>query len=420
MDRKKKLITLFLSSAVAMFWACGEGSINEVTDTDERGVANLLEKLDSTKKDYEKNVHEFVDRFLEYCNSKEGHKDGCEAEYKKSSSSKSGDNGSASSNSSSSKTTNSSSSGNVNTSSSKGGTNSSSGGTSNSSSSKPANSSSSTASSSSKKLEAKGKCVLSESVVYIGDEVIWRYLPDEGSLESAEFTWSFNDDDVKNGVVSGKISGTGTPELLVKFTTKGLKTGPTLTFDGKGLDCDNVKVVAKDEPKSSSSEPESSSSEPESSSSSSAPMVKGYCAVSKRVITVGETVEWFIVDAERQELEGRHQWIGYGDGTAQYVSGEEKGTGSTRVVVQYLQPGDKAPQVTWDGKTVTCERDELNEDDFDPLLRVEALPESSSSEEPPEESSSSSGETDSSSSSYKKPVDCVLEPDDPACTSYDF
>jgi len=131
-------------------------------------------------------------------------------------------------------------------------------------------------------------------------------------------------------------------------------------------------------------------------------------------------VEWFIVDAYRQELEGRHQWIGYGDGTAQYVSGEEKGTGSTRVVVQYLQPGDKAPQVTWDGKTVTCERDELNEDDFDPLLRVEALPESSSSEEPPEESSSSSGETDSSSSSYKKPVDCVLEPDDPACTSYDF
>lgn len=419
MDRKKKLITLFLSSAVAMFWACGEGSINEVTDTDERGVANLLEKLDSTKKDYEKNVHEFVDRFLEYCNSKEGHKDGCEAEYKKSSSSKSGDNGSASSNSSSSKTSNSSSSGNVNTSSSKGGTNSSSGGTSNSSSSKPANSSSSTASSSSKKLEAKGKCVLSESVVYIGDEVIWRYLPDEGSLESAEFTWSFNDDDVKNGVVSGKISGTGTPELLVKFTTKGLKTGPTLTFDGKGLDCDNVKVVAKDEPKSSSSEPESSSSEPESSSSSSAPTVRGYCAVSKRKINVGETVDLFIVDKDGNELAGQHQWFDYGDPSesAELTDGERKGTGSTRITIKYPLPGTMSPAAYWGPKNqlVTCDRNELDPDDDDVLLEVIAKPVSSSSATPDEDSSSSSGEAEEKSSSSKEQDYCELYPNAPEC-----
>ena len=51
MDRKKKLIPLLLSSAMFLIWACGEGSINEVTDTDERAIANLSEKLDSTKKD---------------------------------------------------------------------------------------------------------------------------------------------------------------------------------------------------------------------------------------------------------------------------------------------------------------------------------------------------------------------------------
>ena len=324
--------------------------------------------------------------------------------------------------SSSSKTSNSSSSTSANSSSSKGGTTSSSSvkGSSSSSTAKSA-SSSSVSSSSSKPLPVSGKCILDRpEKVYIGDIVTWSYLPDEGSQQTGNFIWEVSNE-VEKGLVEGKLSGNGTPSIKVKYSTVGQKFGPDLTFAGKEIRCDDdFRVYQVEVEESSSSEEESSSSsEPESSSSSKA-VVKGYCAVSKRVITVGETVEWFIVDADRQELEGKHQWIGYGDGTAQYVSGEEKGTGSTRVVVQYLQPGDKAPQVTWDGKTVTCERDELSEDDFDPLLRVEALPESSSSEEPPEESSSSSDESDSSSSSYKKPVDCVLEPDDPACTSYDF
>lgn len=418
MDRKKILPLLFTSAAIIL-WACGEGSINYVEDQDEIALKELKDKLDTSKKDYDENVNSFLQTFVDYCNSKEGHKAGCELEkIKKSSSSKKEENKS----SSSSKTSNSSSSTSANSSSSKGGTTSSSSvkGSSSSSSATSA-SSSSVSSSSSKPLPVSGKCILDRpEKVYIGDVVTWSYLPDEGSLEKGNFVWEVSEE-VEKGLVEGKLSGNGTPSIKVKYSSVGQKFGPELTFAGKEVRCDDdfrvYQVVVEES--SSSEEESSSSSEPESSSSSKA-AVKGYCAVSKRVITVGETVEWFIVDAERQELEGRHQWIGYGDGTAQYVSGEEKGTGSTRVVVQYLQPGDKAPQVTWDGKTVTCERDELSEDDFDPLLRVEALPESSSSEEPPEESSSSSGETDSSSSSYKKPVDCVLEPDDPACTSYDF
>ncbi|PWJ33955.1 hypothetical protein IE02_2536 [Fibrobacter succinogenes subsp. elongatus] len=418
MDRKKILPLLFTSAAIIL-WACGEGSINYVEDQDEIALKELKDKLDTSKKDYDENVNSFLQTFVDYCNSKEGHKAGCELEkIKKSSSSKKEENKS----SSSSKTSNSSSSTSANSSSSKGGTTSSSSvkGSSSSSSATSA-SSSSVSSSSSKPLPVSGKCILDRpEKVYIGDVVTWSYLPDEGSLEKGNFVWEVSEE-VEKGLVEGKLSGNGTPSIKVKYSSVGQKFGPELTFAGKEVRCDDdfrvYQVVVEES--SSSEEESSSSSEPESSSSSKA-VVKGYCAVSKRVITVGETVEWFIVDADRQELEGRHQWIGYGDGTAQYVSGEEKGTGSTRVVVQYLQPGDKAPQVTWDGKTVTCERDELSEDDFDPLLRVEALPESSSSEEPPEESSSSSGETDSSSSSYKKPVDCVLEPDDPACTSYDF
>lgn len=418
MDRKKILPLLFTSAAIIL-WACGEGSINYVEDQDEIALKELKDKLDTSKKDYDENVNSFLQTFVDYCNSKEGHKAGCELEkIKKSSSSKKEENKS----SSSSKTSNSSSSTSANSSSSKGGTTSSSSvkGSSSSSSATSA-SSSSMSSSSSKPLPVSGKCILDRpEKVYIGDVVTWSYLPDEGSLEKGNFVWEVSEE-VEKGLVEGKLSGNGTPSIKVKYSSVGQKFGPELTFAGKEVRCDDdfrvYQVVVEES--SSSEEESSSSSEPESSSSSKA-AVKGYCAVSKRVITVGETVEWFIVDADRQELEGRHQWIGYGDGTAQYVSGEEKGTGSTRVVVQYLQPGDKAPQVTWDGKTVTCERDELSEDDFDPLLRVEALPESSSSEEPPEESSSSSGETDSSSSSYKKPVDCVLEPDDPACTSYDF
>ena len=390
MDRKKILPLLFTSAAIIL-WACGEGSINYVEDQDEIALKELKDKLDTSKKDYDENVNSFLQTFVDYCNSKEGHKAGCELEkIKKSSSSKKEENKS----SSSSKTSNSSSSTSANSSSSKGGTTSSSSvkGSSSSSSATSA-SSSSVSSSSSKPLPVSGKCILDRpEKVYIGDVVTWSYLPDEGSLEKGNFVWEVSDE-VEEGLVEGKLSGNGTPSIKVKYSSVGQKFGPELTFAGKEVRCDDdfrvYQVVVEES--SSSEEESSSSSEPESSSSSKA-AVKGYCAVSKRVITVGETVEWFIVDAERQELEGRHQWIGYGDGTAQYVSGEEKGTGSTRVVVQYLQPGDKAPQVTWDGKTVTCERDELSEDDFDPLLRVEALPESSSSEEPPEEDSSSSSE----------------------------
>ena len=388
MDRKKILPLLFTSAAIIL-WACGEGSINYVEDQDEIALKELKDKLDTSKKDYDENVNSFLQTFVDYCNSKEGHKAGCELEkIKKSSSSKKEENKS----SSSSKTSNSSSSTSANSSSSKGGTTSSSSvkGSSSSSSATSA-SSSSVSSSSSKPLPVSGKCILDRpEKVYIGDVVTWSYLPDEGSLEKGNFVWEVSEE-VEKGLVEGKLSGNGTPSIKVKYSSVGQKFGPELTFAGKEVRCDDdfrvYQVVIEES--SSSEEESSSSSEPESSSSSKA-AVKGYCAVSKRVITVGETVEWFIVDAGRQELEGRHQWIGYGDGTAQYVSGEEKGTGSTRVVVQYLQPGDKAPQVTWDGKTVTCERDELSEDDFDPLLRVEALPESSSSEEPPEESSSSS------------------------------
>ena len=410
MDRKKILPLLFTSAAIIL-WACGEGSINYVEDQDEIALKELKDKLDTSKKDYDENVNSFLQTFVDYCNSKEGHKAGCELEkIKKSSSSKKEENKS----SSSSKTSNSSSSTSANSSSSKGGTTSSSSvkGSSSSSSATSA-SSSSVSSSSSKPLPVSGKCILDRpEKVYIGDVVTWSYLPDEGSLEKGNFVWEVSEE-VEKGLVEGKLSGNGTPSIKVKYSSVGQKFGPELTFAGKEVRCDDdfrvYQVVVEES--SSSEEESSSSSEPESSSSSKA-VVKGYCAVSKRVITVGETVEWFIVDAERQELEGRHQWIGYGDGTAQYVSGEEKGTGSTRVVVQYLQPGDKAPQVTWDGKTVTCERDELNEDDFDPLLRVEALPESSSSEEPPEESSSSSGETEEKSSSSKKADDpCELDPD---------
>ena len=411
MDRKK-FIPLLLSSAMAFMWACGEGDISGITNDDERVKATLLEKLDSTKKDYGKNVEEFLKPYIEYCKSKKGHEEGCDdaGMVKLSSSSKNG--GESSKSSSSGNSSKSSSSGGTNTSSSKGGNSSSSG---SSSSSKPANSSSSTASSSSVKLIASGKCVLTKpEVVYIGDEISWRYVPDEGSLQEAEFTWSFNDDDAKNWVVEGKITGTGTPELLVTFKSKGTKVAPTLTFDGKGVECTNVKVVAKDDPVSSSSEPESSSSEPESSSAESSSSVKGYCAVSKRKVFVDEPVDWYIVDAEGNELVGAHQWANFGDNSVELIEGETKGSGRTRVTVKYTKPiSNVEPMATWNGKSINCDRNELDEDDPYPLLVVEAKPESSSSQSPIEESSSSEEVIEVSSSSKE------LDPCDPSNPEYD-
>ncbi|MBQ7079005.1 MAG: hypothetical protein IJM92_04930 [Fibrobacter sp.] len=407
MDRKK-FIPLLLSSAMAFMWACGEGNISGVTDDDERVKATLLEKLDSTKKDYKKNVEEFLKPYFEYCKSKKGHEDGCEADIVKfSSSSKNG--GETPKSSSSGNTSKSSSSGNANTSSSKGGNSSPSG---SSSSSISANSSSSVASSSSVKLEAKGKCVLSmPDVVYVGDEISWRYLPDEGSLQEAEFAWSFNDDDAKNWTVDGKITGTGTPEILVTFKSKGVKVAPTLTFGSKGFECKNVKVLAKDDPVSSSSEAESSSSEPESSSATpESSAAKGYCAVSTRKANVDQLVEWYIVDAEGHELVGSHQWYDLGkDGTL--VDGEKSGTGSTRIKVKYSTPGVKSPTAYWGTDAVTCERNELDDDDFDALLDVIAQPVSSSSESPIIEESSSSGEIVLPSSSSKE-LD-ICDPNNP-------
>ncbi|WP_406539765.1 hypothetical protein [Fibrobacter sp.] len=422
MDRKKILPLLFTSAAIIL-WACGEGSINYVEDQDEIVLKDLKDKLDTSKKDYDENVNSFLQTFVDYCNSKEGHKAGCELEkIKKSSSSKKEENKS----SSSSKTSNSSSSTSANSSSSKGGTTSSSSvkGSSSSSSATSA-SSSSVSSSSSKPLPVSGKCILDRpEKVYIGDVVTWSYLPDEGSLEKGNFVWEVSEE-VEKGLVEGKLSGNGTPSIKVKYSSVGQKFGPELTFAGKEVRCDDdfrvYQVVVEES--SSSEEESSSSSEPESSSSSKA-AVKGYCAVSKRVIPAGESVEWSIVDADGNVLEGTHNWMALGDASAELIDGQKKGSGSTTITVKYTQPGDitgdRAPMATWGTQTVTCEYNELDENDMDPLLRVEALPESSSSEEPPEESSSSSGETDSSSSSYKKPVDCVLEPDDPACTSYDF
>ena len=428
MDRKKILPLLFTSAAIIL-WACGEGSINYVEDQDEIALKELKDKLDTSKKDYDENVNSFLQTFVDYCNSKEGHKAGCELEkIKKSSSSKKEENKS----SSSSKTSNSSSSTSANSSSSKGGTTSSSSvkGSSSSSTAKSA-SSSSVSSSSSKPLPVSGKCILDRpEKVYIGDLVTWSYLPDEGSQQTGNFIWEVSNE-VEKGLVEGKLSGNGTPSIKVKYSTVGQKFGPDLTFAGKEIRCDDdFRVYQVEVEESSSSEEESSSSsEPESSSSSKA-VVKGYCAVSKRVIPAGESVEWSIVDADGNVLEGTHNWMALGDASAELIDGQKKGSGSTTITVKYTQPGDitgdRAPMATWGTQTVTCEYNELDENDMDPLLRVEALPESSSSEEPPEEdSSSSSEESEEKSSSSKKVVDpCLLDPDDPdydpACESYDL
>lgn len=415
MDRKK-LIPLFLTSVMTAFWACGEGDIVGVDDKDETAQKKIQEKIDSTKKDYDKNVDEFLEPFIKYCNSKEGHKAGCDADdiMKISSSSKKSENMS----SSSSKTSNSSSSTSANSSSSKGGSTSSSSvkGSSSSSTAKSA-SSSSVSSSSSKPLPVSGKCILDRpEKVYIGDVVTWSYLPDEGSLDKGNFVWEVSDE-VEKGLVEGKLSGNGKPSIKVKYSSVGQKFGPILYFAEKKIDCDDdFRVYKVEVEESSSSEEESSSSsEPESSSSSKA-AVKGYCAVSKRVISAGESVEWSIVDADGNVLEGTHNWMTLGDASAELIDGQKKGSGSTKIIVKYTQPGDmiedRAPKATWGTQTVTCDKNDLDENDMDPLLRVEALPESSSSEEPPEESSSSSEESEERSSSSKKADDpCELDPD---------
>jgi hypothetical protein len=90
---------------------------------------------------------------------------------------------------------------------------------------------------------------------------------------------------------------------------------------------------------------------------------------------------YMALDADGNVLEGTHQWMSLGDG-AELISGEQKGAGSTKITVKYSTPGEKGPMVTWNGKSVSCDRNELDEDDFDPLLEVEAMPETSASADP--------------------------------------
>ena len=412
MDRKKFIpLSLLLSSAMFVFWACGEGDIIGVDDKDETVLKKFEEELDSTKKDYAKKAEKFLEPFLEYCNSKEGHKNGCNADIMKmSSSSKNGGDNSASSKSSSSTSGKNSSSSSAGSSSSKGGSSSS--GTV-SSSSKKTDSSSSTASSSSAALKVSGTCIVSKGTVYIGEEVTWEYVPDEGSLLTANFVWEPSNE-VENAIVEGKLSGNGVPKLTVKFSKKGFKASPDLTFGGTIFDdCPGVEVLEKNAPQSSSSEAESSSSEEESSSSVSSSSVKGYCAVSKRKIFVGETVDWYIVNADGEELVGKHKWIDLGDETAELVDGEDNGTGSTRITVKYTRTKPAVvAMATFGTQTIDCERNELDDNDEDALLEVMAEQVSSSSEEaPPEESSSSSSDEEEKSSSSKALDPCGEDPE---------
>lgn len=137
------------------------------------------------------------------------------------------------------------------------------------------------------------------------------------------------------------------------------------------------------EESSSSSSEESSSSEASSSSvGSSSAVVKGYCAVSKRKVFVGDEVDWYIVDAEGNVLEGTYNWVDIGNG-AELVAGEQDGTGSTKITVTYSTTGQKAAMVQWAKQgMMNCDRNELDEDDFDPLLVVDAKPQTSASAAP--------------------------------------
>ncbi|WP_295053820.1 hypothetical protein [uncultured Fibrobacter sp.] len=415
MDRKK-LIPLFLSSAMLLLWACAEGDIMKADDSDEM----IASKSDQNSKNAISD-EEFLQPYLDYCNSKEGKKKGCEAEIIKSSSSKKDEKSSASEEESSSSKVNSSSSGKGSSSSAK----SSSSGKGSSSSTKSSSSGKSSSSSEPAPV-VSGKCdLIKPDVVHVGDEIIWRYLPDDNSIGSAKYEWDVNYE-VEKSILDGELTGVGLPELMVKFTTKGLKYGPTLTFDGIEFDCENLTVVdIGDDPVSSSSVAESSSSKKESSSSSaprssssSTPM--GYCAVSKHEIFVGETVDWYIVDSEGNELEGRYNWFDLGI-SGELVEGEKSGKGSTRITVRYTQPGTSIyPMGYWNGKyQIDCSRNELDEGNLDPLLVIKAKVESSSSsEEEPEESSSSTTTPRSSSSS--KATTCAEDPTLPGCESIDL
>ena len=369
MDRKK-LLSVLLTSAMTAFWACGEGDIVKVTDEDEMVASKSDPKSKNVISD-----EEFLQYYIDYCNSKEGRKKGCKAELASSSSEKSSSSGKSSSSAKSS--------------SSKGSSSSSKGGSSSSSSPK-----------------VSGKCqLLKADVVHVGEEVIWRYLPDDNTLEEARFEWNLGDE-TNIEIGDGDISGTGLPEISVSYKAPGDVTGPSLTFADVEFKCkDSFKVYEKGvDPTSSSSVSSSSKAESSSSAkSSSSSTPKGYCAVSKHEIEIGESVDWYIVDADSVELEGPYNWFDLGTPDENIVEGVKKGNGSTRVTVTYTESGTVVPMGVWCSKnqSIDCSRNELDEDDFKPLLVVKDKAESSSSSEEVSDESSSSKEQKSSSSKAK-------------------
>lgn len=400
MDRKR-LSLLILSSAMFAIWACGEGSVSEATDADEM-VLNLLTEKSGPE------LLSLDSGFLssEYCKK---HADDCKLIESSSSSKKE----------SSSSSAKSSSSGKSSSSSSKGSSSSakSSSSVSSSSSVKGSSSSSKGASSSSAAPTISGHCeVVKNDVVLIGDKVIWKYVPDEGSIQSAAYEWDVSSE-VEKGIVEGELSGTGTPKLTVVFTKAGKKYGPMLTFGGETFDCEEeVRVVEKSDVSSSSSAVEESSSSSEASSSSkakssSSSAVKGHCAVSKSVVYVGEEVDWYIAGPDGEMLSGTYNWIDLGEG-AEIVSGENSGKGETKVTVVYSTMGNKVPFVQYGTQSLTCDQD----DDGNQLLEVKAQEKSSSSEAPEESSSSEEVVVKSSSSKGENPNPCP----DGNCEVIDF
>ena len=379
--KRKFLMPLIFSSAMMLIWACGEGEVLYADDQDEM-VKSKME---------EASPYEVAERFLEYCNSKEGQKNGCEAVWIGGSSSEDA--------SSSSRKVRSSSSSAVSSSSKpKSSSAMSSSVQIRSCSSKVRSSSSSVASSSSEAgPQVSGWCVLdAPEVVYVGDTVTWRYLPEENSVDSAKYEWKdvSKGKEIENGLVEGALSGSGAAKITVTFTSKGTKLGPELTFGDVEMDCRNVVVHVQGESISSSSVVSSSSAARRSSSSrsSSSAVPEGHCAVSKSKVFVGDTVEWYVAGPDEEVLSAYHNWSDLGkDG--KLVSGELKGNGSSKILVTYSSPGQKSPMVQFGKQMIDCN---IN-DDGDPFLNVDAKAVSSASE-PPKESSSSEATPKSSSS----------------------
>ena len=379
--KKMFLLPLIFSSAMMLFWACGEGEVLYADDQDEMVRSKMDEASD----------YEVAERFMSYCDSKEGKKNGCSAVYlvsssfeQVSSSSVRRRSSSSSAISSSSKISSSSavsSSSRVRSSSSK------------------KRSSSSAVSSSSTGPQVSGWCVLdAPDVVYVGDTVTWRYLPEENSIDSAKYEWKDvnKGKDVENGLVEGVLSGSGAAKITVTFTSKGTKLGPELTYGDVEVDCRNVVVHVDGEAISSSSEISSSSAARRSSSSrsSSSAVPEGHCAVSKSKVFVGDTVEWFVADSAGTALSAYHNWSDLGkDG--KLISGQKQGNDATNIIVTYSSPGQKSPMVQFAKQgMLDCNLDE----EGDPYLVVEVKAASSASEPPPEESSSSAVTPKSSSS----------------------